>query len=81
MACQQTDVTRRVSDAFVGSTVCFAGSGEFGPLACELPPRFLFIIYAILQWLANSEPGRSGKVELATPRNIKLRHLVSHGNN
>jgi len=46
-------------------------------LACELLPRFLFIPYAIFQWLTDRQPSRSGNIELAIPRNVKLRHLVS----
>jgi hypothetical protein len=49
-------------------------------LASQLLQRLLFIIHAILYWLLDSEPSRSGSIKLATPRNIKLRHLVSHGN-
>jgi hypothetical protein len=40
----------------------------------------LFIIHAILYRLLDSEPSRGGSIKLATPRNIELRHLVSHGN-
>jgi len=50
-------------------------------LAPELLQRLLFIIHAILYRLVDSEPTRSGSIKLATPRNIKLRHLVGHGNN
>jgi len=50
-------------------------------LASQLLQRLLFIIHAILYWLLDSEPSHSGSIKLATPRNIKLRHLVSHGNN
>jgi len=49
-------------------------------LASQLLQRLLLIIHAILDWLLDSEPGRSGSIKLATARNIKLRHLVSHGN-
>jgi hypothetical protein len=49
-------------------------------LASELLQRLLFIIHAILYRLVDSEPTRGGRIKLATPRNIKLRHLVSHGN-
>jgi len=49
-------------------------------LASQLLQRLLFIIHAILYRLLDSEPSRSGSIKLATPRNIKLRHLVSHGN-
>jgi len=50
-------------------------------LASELPQRLLFIIHAILYRLLDSEPSRSGSIKLATPRNIKLRHVVGHRNN
>jgi hypothetical protein len=49
-------------------------------LASELLQRLLFIIHAILYRLVDREPSRSGSIKLATPRNIKLRHLVSHSN-
>jgi hypothetical protein len=49
-------------------------------LASQLLQRLLFIIHAILYWLLDGESRRSGSIKLATPRNIKLRHLVSHGN-
>jgi hypothetical protein len=49
-------------------------------LASKLLQCLLFVIHAILYRLLDSEPGRSRSVKLATPRNIKLRHLISHGN-
>jgi len=79
-ACQQADVARRAPDTFLSGAACSAGSRELGPLACELPARFLFVIDAALYRLINGEAGIGCNVELATSRDIKLRHLVSHGN-
>src|SRR5436853_6369317 len=73
---QQTNITRRATDAFIGNTARPAWGREFRPLACELLPRFLFIIHAILQRLIDSQAGGGGGIELATPRDIKLRHSV-----
>jgi hypothetical protein len=46
-----------------------------------LLPRFLFIIDAAFYRLIDGEPGGSGNVELATSRNVELRHMVGHRDN
>jgi len=45
-------------------------------LVRELPPRSLFIIYAIFYWLIDSKPGGSGNIELATAGNIETWNIV-----
>ena len=63
--CQQTDVTRRAADAFLGRAACPAWRGKFRPLACELPFRLLFIAHAAFHRLIDGEASRGGDVELA----------------
>src|SRR6185436_7661452 len=75
---QQTDVTWRAADALLRGAACPAWRGEFRPLACELPLRFLFIVQAALDRLVNGEAGSSRDIELATPRNVEVRHAVCH---
>src|SRR6185295_19938448 len=75
---QQTDVTWRAADALLRGAACPAWRGEFRPLACELPLRFLFIIHAALHRLVDGEAGGGGDVELATPRNVEVRNAVRH---
>jgi hypothetical protein len=79
-ACQQADVTRCATNAFLRTAVRSVLRREFGPLAPELLPRLLFISYAALGRLIDGESGGSGHVEFATPCNIELRHSVSHCN-
>src|SRR4029453_1734754 len=77
---QQTDVAWRAADALLRGAACPAWRREFRPLACELPLGFFFIVHAALDALGNGEAGSSRDIELATPRNVEVRHAVCHRN-
>jgi hypothetical protein len=47
-------------------------------LPFELLLRLLFVADAPVQRLIDGDPGRGGLIKFATPRNIELRHLISH---
>ena len=73
---QKTDVAWCAADALLRDAFRLAGGRKLGPLARQLLPRSLFIIYATLCGLINREPGGCSKVESAAPVDIERWHPI-----
>src|SRR5258707_11036296 len=68
---QKTDVARCAADALLRDAFRLAGGRKLGPLARQLLPRSLFIVYAALCGLINREPGGCGKGLSPAPGDIE----------
>src|SRR5260370_14993050 len=73
---QKTDVARCAAYALLRDAFRLAGGRKLGPLARQLLPRSLFIVYAALSALINREPGGCSKVESAAPVDIERWHPI-----
>src|SRR5712672_2546794 len=68
---QKTDVAWCAADALLRDALRLAGGRKLGPLARQLLPRSLFIVYAALCCLIHREPDGCSKVESAAPVDIE----------
>src|SRR6266480_4879220 len=73
---QKTDVAWCAADALLRDAFRLAGGRKLGPLARQLLPRSLFIVYAALCGLINREPSGCSKVESAAPVDIERWHPI-----